>query len=219
MKIRRILPLLLITLPLLAGSKKETFVRLSQEEINGTMFTHRVKVYDGNVEDTWTVNGKHVDGDEYEASYLKAKTAELEHDRQIREQQHRQHETEIAQQQKFSRTARVSIHKRTLHELVELIEQELEKLNDERLMPYRVFDATTYATPEHLTHLNRTLTKAKNMAAENEDDLSERMLVQMHGELEGQPARLREFYRASVKQAINTCDNTQLLKELLELLG
>ncbi len=215
----RFFSLVLLATSLAAASKKETFVRLTQEEINGTMFTHRSKVYDGTVEDTWTINGKHVDGDEYEAAYLKAKTAELQQERQMREQEHRQHEMEIAQQQKFARAARIGIHKRTLHELIEIVEQEMQKLNDERLMPYRVFDATTYATPEHLAHLNRTVAKAKQMTSENEDELTERVLSNMHEELANHPARLKEFYRASVKQAINTCDNTQLLKELLELLG
>ncbi len=210
---------LIASTPLCAGSKKETFVRLVQEDINGTMFTHRAKVQEGNIEDTWTINGKHVDGDEYEATYLKAKTAELQQERQLREQQNRQHEMEIAQQQKFAKLARIGIHKRTLHEAIELTEQELQKLNDERLTPYRVFDVTTYPSQEHLSQLNRQLNKAKQIVAENEEDLTERSIVQICQDLADHPGRLREFYRASIKQAINTCDNTQLLKEFLELLA
>ena len=150
---------------------------------------------------------------------LEAKTAELQQERLLREQQHRQHEMEIAEQQRFARLARIGIHKRALHEAIELTEQELQKLNDDRLVPYRLFDVTTYASPDHLNHLSKQLGKAKQMTAEQDDDLSERALVQMCQDLGEHPARLREFYRASIKQAINTCDNTQLLKEFLELLG
>jgi hypothetical protein len=211
---------LLFSLSAGAWTKKETHVRYTQEEADGQVFSHRVTVEGGLVEDLWTINGKQVEQEEYDNKYLQARSAELKTEIKMREEQHRAQEAEVAKQQLFARQSRILIYKKGLAEQVGGIERELARVQNPRLEPYYVFDASAFETKDVFLQLSSDLlTQAKELLAKSPEELSEAELLTISAQLEPQPMRLRDFYRVSVKHAINTCDDTKMLKEFLELLA
>jgi len=212
--------LFLFCLTTSAWVKKETRVWYIHEETDGQVFDHRTKVMDGLIEEAWTINGKVVTAQDYEDRYLAARSAELKAERKAQEAQRQAQEQELAEAQQFTRHARILVHKRTLQEQVEALDKELAKIKNPRLEPYYVFAEQSFATRELFAQVAGDLmSQVKTTLARSEDQLTETELVTLITQLEQQPMRLREFYRSSVKHAINTCDDTQLLKEFLELLA
>jgi hypothetical protein len=218
---KTLLPLFfLFCLTTCAWVKKETYMRYTQEETDGQVFAHRVKVADGVVEQVWNINGKQVSQDEYQDRYLAARNAELKAERKAQEALQLAQEEELARQQQFTRQARIMVHKRSLQDQLGVVEQLLSKVKNPRLEPYYVFGEQGFVSRELFGQVAHELVAQVHAAlARSEDDLTETELVTLLSQLEQQPSRLREFYRTSVKHAINTCDDTKLLKEFLELLA
>lgn len=203
-----------------AWVKKETYVRFTREETDGQVFSHRVKVADGLVENVWTINDKAVPEDEYHEKYLVARSAELKAELQAQQAVQQAAEQEMAQQQQFARQARVLVHKKALQEQIGVIEKLLAQVRNPRLEPYYVFGENSFVSRELFAQVtNELLSQAKTTAARSEEELTETEVVTLIAQLEQQPARLKNFYRNTVKHAINSCDDTQLLKEFLELLA
>jgi hypothetical protein len=203
-----------------AWVKKETYIRYIREEADGQVFAHRAKVADGVVETVWTINDKPVSEEDYHERYVAARTSELKVERQAQQAAQHAHEQELAEQQKFARNARVLVHKKAVQEQIGAIEKLLAQVKNPRLEPYYVFGEQSFASRELFLQVsNELITQAKVTVARSEDELTETELMTLATQLEQQPTRLRNFYRNTVKHAINSCDDTRMLKEFLELLA
>ena len=199
--------------------KKETFVRFSEERIGQELFTHRVDIIDGATRERWSVNGASVGHDEYEQRLESALLARIRASRAKELEHRRAYEQELEQQQQFLRSCRVATSKKRLRQLVAETESELVKVRDGRLQAYLQFDDSTYPSRQLFDQTVQAVGDAKQQLAVCEPELTEPEFEKMAADLEGHPARMRGLFRSTVKHAIDTCDDTRVLKELLELVS
>jgi hypothetical protein len=210
--------LLLVTMPLAGGIKKETFVHYTQEQYNNCHFTHRVDMVDGVIKEQWSIEGVQVEAATYEQAILEAEMAERAQVRKARDQERRAQELELVRQQEFNRQSRLDIYRKKVQLALVTLETELAKLKDSRLVPYYAYSPQTFEHHEAFMNVvHKIPEQANQLLNKPASELSESALRSFGDFLEALPIKVRVFYRETIKQAIDRCNDTQLLKELLEL--
>jgi|GEM_PF-1866551 hypothetical protein len=194
---------------------KEVLIRYTEEKLDGKLFVHRVDVVNGTRKERWAIDGDLVAAQDFEELLLDAEKAERRMERRRLEELRGKEEMELAQQQEFGRTSRLAIERKRLNLILGQIETELAKIRDPKLAPYYIFSDTSFANAESFTQLCDELVPQARELCETENVVSEE-LSKFIVHFEQQPARLRTLFRATVNNAINKCDDTRLLKELLE---
>lgn len=195
------------------------YVRYVEEKVNNAIFAHRVDIIDGVAQDRWLVNGQKVGVDEYEEALLDAEKEERRTERRRVEDLKRREEEAEAQHQAFVHDARKDIARKRLELVVKNVESELFKLKEPKLEPYLAFDRHAVASPDQFNQLQiDIIPEAKRLIALGHD-AQEEDLSMAADQLETFGPRLRDMFRLTVKQAINQCDDTRLLKELLEIVS
>lgn len=206
-----------MALPIHARMVKEVFIRTTEEVVNGVVFSHRVDIAEGAITEQWGMDRVVIAEAEYTEALLEAEKAERKAERKAKAEERRQEERELARQQEFVSKVRVDICKKDLTLTLEVLETELAKVKDARLEPFYVFNESTFASSDLFKNLTDDLIPhARRLITDK--DCSEPDLQDMQAQLQDKPTRVRELFRATVKQAINTCNDTHLLRELLEII-
>ncbi|MBN1549506.1 hypothetical protein JW872_02495 [Candidatus Babeliales bacterium] len=195
------------------------YVRYVEEKVNNAIFAHRVDIIDGVAQDRWLINGQKVSAEEYEEALLDSEKEERREERRRVEALKRREEEAEAQHQVFIHDARKDIARKRLELVIKNVESELLKVKEPKLEPYLVFDRQTVASADLFNQLQiDSLPEAKRLIALGHD-VQEEDLSRTADQLEAFGPRLRDMFRLTVKQAINQCDDTRLLKELLEIVS
>lgn len=194
---------------------KEVLIRYTEERLNDALFVHRVDVVNGVRKERWAKDGVFVSEADWEEALLEAEKVERRTERRRAESLRVKEEMEIAQQQEFVGKLRAGIERKRLNLLLAQIDTELVRVKDTKIIPYHVFRDTTFATNKSFVQFCDELVPQARALCEL-DDASESDLSAMIAQLEPAPTQLRLFLRATIDNAINKCDDTRLLKELLE---
>ncbi len=162
------------------------------------------------------MNGAFVAEADWEDALLEAEKVERRMERRRVEALRVKEEMEIAQQQESVGKLRASIERKRLNLLLAQIDAELVRVKDAKIIPYHVFRDTTFATSKSFFQFCDELIPQARALCELDNSASEGDLSSMIAQLESAPTQLRLFFRATIDNAINKCDDTRLLKELLE---
>lgn len=182
----------------------------TQERIDGKDFVHRVEILDGKQRNVWMVNGENVAEEVYEEEVLAAEMNE-------RREERRNERKEQVADYFFKQEAHTSLLKKLLYHASKEIEEELVRLAQYNLSPYYVFSAETYATLQDFDDLSHQLVPDAQEALEQGDDIAR--MSEIYEQLQEHVDRLRQFVRATTLRAIEECDDTRVLKELLHVVS
>jgi hypothetical protein len=195
--------------------RKEVAIRYTEEKIDGHLFTHRVDVANGDRKERWAIDGKAVSEDEYEQSLLDAERAEIQRERRRVEELKRKEELDLAQQQEFTQRSTLMIERKRLELLLAQVESELSKVKISKLVPYYAFAENSFKDLATFNHFcDELIPQAHELCGAEVIQVDE--VHKVATRLEEEPSRLKAFFRDTVNNAINKCDDTRFLKELLE---
>jgi hypothetical protein len=201
-----------------AAVVKETVIRYAQEVSNGEAFASRSDITNGAVKEQWSVNNKVVSAEAYTLAREEAFKQEMANERKREEERKQQDIAAELKKQEFNRLARLDVVKKEISVTIKHIEAGLVKIKNKMLEPYLFFEQGSFATSDQLKSIElELLPRAKDLIAlsqTTEDELQ----VMLHN-LTFIPDRLDTLFQSTVKHAINVCDDTKLLKELLEVVN
>lgn len=219
MKQNILIAILLIGSPLFSSTSHnphitvETISQFQKKEIiEGVTFIFAEKTINGVSQQSWSINGVAVDANTYQSAILEA-------EKELRRKQREQEEQRRLQEQESKHQAMSKVHKKMLASALDETEQWIHKLYAHNLMPFLVFDTTTIASKESFDQLTQLLIPsarallAAPSGASTRHDIDHALTVHF-ADL---PDRLSRFFHATVHQAIDTCNDTKTLKNLLEL--
>jgi len=181
-------------------------VATTKELVNGHQFVHTYQVIDGIKRQAWAIDGQSVEKAAYEEAILEAEKAErlLE-----REAAYTAQEEELLAEQRLQQ----GIMKKLLRLASANLKQQLARLEEYKLHPYIVFDEDSL-TQEQFEGAQQLLARAQLLLQDPEPALSEMQATLER--VEWYEKRMKKLIRDSVEQAIAQCDDTAMLKKLLE---
>lgn len=190
--------------------QKSISIDYREELIDGIVFTYRGDLVDGNLKQSWTVDGKKVDRSEYDEAILVAEMAERRAER-IKEYEQRMTKRE------FQRKTSKKCYEKLLKAIAQELDALLSKFTQYRLESYIVFSQDTITGTEELEKLKSEIIPLLNDYSQTE--LSFHELQQIYQALKDYPDRLQNCFHKTIYQAVDIVDDTKQLKELLGLLA
>lgn len=190
-------------------------VYYKKETIHGQTFIYREDTINGKKKCSWTVDGNAVDASDYEEALLEA-------EKEVRRQARQKEEENRVREWDLQLQAMVALVKKQVHLKITAIEAELQRIDDQRLKPFLLFENHTLASQEALDTIVRELIPGAKKIVADSGDVGREGLHELNSyadRLEGISERVRDFFYASVNNAINHCDDTRLLKEFLNLIS
>ncbi len=210
--------IMIVCLSLLSSSldartiKKRIAVYYLEEEVNNTMFTYRLDSFDSVLKESYSINSKGVNHEEYEESILNAEKEERRKERQ------KERDRRILTEQ-LSTIARVVKTKEDLAVLIHTIEELFYKIADYSLESYLIFDAhATLSLTEFNTLRTEYIAHAKKLLQENNKQSDIKALQEAIEQLKPYSEKLADLFYATVESAITKCNDTKVLKKLLTLI-
>jgi hypothetical protein len=190
-------------------------IRYTSYQIDGHSFEQRVDVQKGKRIEKFSIDGKSVEEALYQIQFSQADENERKREREQVETYLREQELEVARQQQFKVTARISYEKKRMIALVQHIESLYAKLNSDKLRPFYFFSTATIANQETLAAIMaQELPEAKKLVAL--EDVTAQLLQEMSNRLEKTVRALQTFSRDSVNNALARSDDSCLLRELVQ---
>lgn len=183
-------------------------VYYKKEVIEGKTFIYREDVVNGKKKQSWTINGRSVDEEAFEEELLDAEK-ELRRKERLKEEGLR-----VREQERQLSTLR-AIAKKQLELHVVAVEIALHKFDTVKLKPFLLSEELQKEIDQITQEL---LPQAKKMLSLPENSSLEELNHSL-SQLEGSPERLGELFYIAVNDAIQKCDDTRLLKELLEVIS
>jgi len=180
-----------------------------EEQVNGKIFGHQRELFNGIVKEVWTLDGKPIEQEFYLQELVKAEQEEFMKER-LRQEHY------LKEQQEFQDRCQKKIFDKLLKLTVKKVELELEKINDDRLKPFLLFQDDTVVSLAMLQQIIHEVSSAQQLfnCLDNKNEIKTTLAL-----LEGYPEKLQKFYGATVDNAIATCNDTKLLRDLLELVS
>lgn len=204
--------LLLISSCVVAKTFRQRMVIETEEKINQIIFKHIIES-GVSVKDVYLINGVAVSKEEYAIRIQKAEQEEQEMCRKMEEER-------IYAKVEFISTTQLQIYKKMLSKTFIEVKQWLAKLEMPIVSEYYVFSTDTIASKGAFESFKNDLfLKAQSLFDEYTQLQDVLALQKLLDQYEKVPYRLERFFQNSVQQAINHCDDTKILKELLSLLG
>jgi len=192
---------------------EELSVYYKKEILEGKTFVYREDLANGTKKQVWTIDGKPVEFDEYEEAILDA-------EKEIRRRERKERDERRRAMQYRRLLAVVELHKKLLRLLIEEVEIAVRKFDDHRLTPFLVFDKNSaFSQKEFEAIESELLEDAKKVLYQEVQDGDKAELAAAIQKLDGLPERLQELFQKTVDNAIKTCDDTKMLKELLGVLS
>ncbi len=203
--------------------KQTKFILRDGEKI----FAEKYQNVNGQITENWYVSGVETDKEDYFKQMENADAAEKTIEKEDREKKRQEEEEKKRQfleekervEKEFRRTTRLY----ALKKLVDLeligVQKAFKNLDKYDLQDYFVFEQDTFNSEFVLENVKVGLVnRAKEIAIRSFDELKKGELKTILEELEVVPAKVERFFRKSVQYAINKCNDTKRLKELLSLI-
>ncbi len=205
--------------------------RLKQVKFNirsgEIFFIDKYQNINGNITEFWRINDVDVLKDVYYQKMLMAekeeeeiKREEEERIKQAEEQARRERLTQKKkEEEEFLIETRLQALKRLVNLELEKVEKSFKNLDQYQLEQYFVFADDTFSTQQSLDDVKINLiNQARELTIRSTSELTEEELKESLAKLENTPDKIEVFFRQSVKFAINQCNDTKRLKELLALI-
>ncbi len=174
-----------------------------EHEVDGTLFTFQEEVSNGQVRRQWLIDGDAATATEYEQELLHAQMSERRKERAAQE-----HERIREQEQKMAVV--LHGHKKMLEVFVEQCRSWLKKYADTALRSY-----LTESVKEQVDRIQATVADAHALLNQPHIDLEK--IEQMIHAVQPLPQTLKDLFYRSAHEAIERCDDTRILKNLLEM--
>ena len=204
--------LLLISSEIAAKTVRQHMVIETEEKIHQTIFKYILES-GTRVKETYLINGSLVSQEEYK---LRIEQAEHEERLLLRKIE----EYRLYAKAEFMSSSQLQIYKKMLSKNFMEIKQWLAKLEMPTVSEYYQFSSDTIASKGAFESFkNDVFLKAQVLLDEYDEQQDSVNLQKLLDQYEKVPYRLERFFQNSVQQAINHCDDTKVLKELLSLLG
>jgi len=189
---------------------EEMSVYYKKETIGSQVFVYREDVVNGVKKEAWNIDGEAIGADDYEEQLWQAEKEARQKDRAVRAEKRRarqESELQIAQ----------ALQKKLLRLEIERIEAGLDRFDDHRLVPFLVFDDAL--SKEQFEKIETELLSEARILLRhlNVDTIVD--LKTILNKLEGVSDRLELCFQKTVNNAVNRCDDTKVLKELLNFLS
>lgn len=165
-----------------------------KEVIDGSTFIFREDVVNGVTKKIWTIDGKEVNQDDYTDEIVAAEMSVRRQERERAEQLRLQEQEEKMAWRKKAYIKMILAHKEQIAEL-------LSKCEDAHIKPY-ISDQDLLLKADRLMHASY-------------QELDWYQLQDMYNALDALPHQLQELLQMATNKAIQQCDDTKVLKELL----
>lgn len=178
---------------------------------DGTVFMHTVRSSNGISQQTWTINNKEVPYETYQKQLSQARV-DVCNKEQEKEQE--QINNTIALEKKLHE----QIEKKLLSCAVQKVEFYIHALEKNNLMPYVTFSQKPFeGMTDFVSFKNYTLFPAQTLLVSSNFDLEKAQTLLPLLEKAEEPLRI--LYYTTLEHAIKTCDDSQQLKQWLEILS
>ncbi|MCF7900388.1 hypothetical protein K9K77_02665 [Candidatus Babeliales bacterium] len=192
---------------------KTVSVELIEEKYNGKFFSYRIDVINGVKKEQWIISGKATDRDTYESELLFQK---LEEEKNKREKEYQERITrfELQQQQ------RVALSKKLLKKEINAVQHKFDQFKKYDLNEYYAFNSQTIASEiDFLNIPAQCIIPAKTYLQKDDDDFLVEKAEEYSETLQIYFNKLTCLFDDSVKKAIDQCEDTQKLKDLLVIVS
>jgi DNA-binding protein YbaB len=178
-----------------------------KEEADGVVFNFHEEVVNGVAKRQWFIDGQPATMAEYEQELLEAEISERRKERRAREQAR-------IQEQEQKMAVVLQGHKKVVRLLVERSVEWLKKYENQDIAPY-----LTMATKEQISAIESAIEHARAVLGAPDDTIDWKEVQRIELALEPLPTQLKDLFYQSINDAIQRCDDTRVLKNLLELVA
>lgn len=207
-----------------SSTLKQTKFKLNDSE---KVFSEKYQNVNGEITENWYINGvetdranyfKEMDKTEEEEKRIEKEEAER---RRLEEEEKRKQllNEKIEKEKEFRKTTKIHALKKLVSLELAKVQNSFSRLDKYNLQDYFVFECETFDSEYVLENIKTGLVnRAKEITIRPFEDLNKKDLKSILCELEIVPSKVERFFRKSVQYAINNCDDTRRLKELLSLI-
>jgi len=183
-----------------------------KEVINGKVFIYRDDMVNSEKKEIWSIDGQLVKKDEYEEAILDA-------EREVRRQERQQEEEQRKKAQLFKGEMTLVLQKKILRLTVDKIDELLKKFDTHNLKDFLAYKKQTISKELFDDLKGELLPEAKRLVYKKDEEYSWDDMNLMLAKVENLDEKLDLFYQDTVRNAIQQCDDTRVLKDLLELVS
>ena len=179
--------------------------------VNGKEFTHIKTSKNGEKSENFFINGVPVEQDEYNNELNKLKLAQM--NQQEKEAQHKADEHE-----QMKNNLKNAVLQKLIIQLLKALQQNLKTLHEPILKPYLIFNSSGINSEAELEqHHTWAETLQKNLDSHLADP-NMANLSKLAQEIENKNKLIYSCLKQSIQQATTQCDDTTILKNLLNLI-
>lgn len=185
------------------------------------VFTEKWQSVNNKVTEQWLIDTNEISSQEYQSRFKAAEEEEEQFKREERERKTRELlEKKRRENEAFLLEARIETLKKLVGFELENVERMFGELDRYKLEAFFVFEEDSFQSPESFQEIKIGLiSKARELIIRKISDLDESELAEVLHKLEDAPVRIERLQRKSVKFAINHCNDTERLKELLKIIS
>lgn len=192
---------------------KEQELFYKEEQVDGKLFSHRYETrHDAAgsaLKEVWKIDGKEVSAQVYEEAILEAEKNE-------RRLQRAQEEQARCANFEFKEKAQRAVVTKLLGKVTQNLVRDIQTIERYGLGAYAVFSDSTLSVQGYQELVTVLIPRAQALGQENLDFAQ---LQDLYNRLEPLQDRMRLFMRATIDRAIEKCDDTKFLKDLLTLVS
>jgi|GEM_PF-1268963 len=190
---------------------KESFVSTRHRVIQGIEFSHILRSDNGVMQEQYLVNGVPLEHDEYQKQLEQAHLKQLRGDDAIRVEKDKKR---MVWQQDIA----MVMAEKSIKQSLEVIESSLTLLDHEAIRPYVVYASTGVATTKYrLSEMVKSVGAWQKQLADLMHKQDLKSMEKLSTQLETVARELEVVVDETMKNAIARCDDTLVLKQLLEL--
>jgi len=183
-----------------------------EEKFSEGVFLYKESVINGLKKEQWLIDNKPVDQDYFDKQRLAAQQQELA------EQQERERAAQVALEAKKNQL-QMKAYKKIFGASYATVEALLEKLQKYKLAPFAQFCPKTFASAQDLEQFSKIIMPELGKLLTKESGVIElHEFATITNRLQMYEERLQQFFIDTVENAINRCDDTKLLKKLIEVI-
>ena len=192
------------------------------------IFTEKYQNLNGKVTESFSINEQWVTKEEFNKKFIWAESEEKRIEREAEDRKKQEEELRkkelLAQKkeesEKFIQEAKIEGMKKLVKLELQNVENSFAKLDKYKLDNYFMFEENTFFNEDVLNESKIGLiARARGITIKNTEELDSDELKDVLSKLEVLPDRIERFFRQSVRFAINQCNDTKRLKELLSLIS
>lgn len=197
---------------------KEQELFYKEEQVDGKIFAHRSEVHldthrdaaGATRKEVWKIDGKEVSAQVYTEDILEAEKNER---RVQRAQEEQACDATFAFKEKAQRT----LVKKLLGKATQNLMRDIQTLERYNVGAYAVFSDATISAQGYQELVTVLVPRAQALVVEECPDFTQ--LQELYRRLEPLQDRMKIFMRATIDRAIEKCDDTKILKDLLSFVS